>query len=181
MNYSLLIDIVDKCPVDKLSTLLHCIVDKVCGRTVSYKTFDTLYTLEEWFQLTELLCEFFQSTSRDSLLKDDVYANLSGLDEQKKDIFWAVFSVRRHQICDSLSNRTLGISRAQLKDFDWRVKLVLASDKLATIHQPLVSLDFDVKKHSTKQTVTVELNNDELKKLIASLEAANRAVQQLTA
>lgn len=182
MDYSSLIDIVNKCPIDKLYTLLHGIIDRVCGRPLfSYKTFDTVWSLEEWFELTELLCTFFKSSASDSVVKDDVYVKLKGLDEQKKDLFWTVLTVRRHELCNSLKDRTLAISRAQLKDFDWRVKLVMSSDKLATIQQPLVTVDFDVKTQSGNQAVVVEMDKNELRKFIASLEAANRAVLQLTA
>ena len=50
----------------------------------------------------------------------------------------------------------------------------MASDKLAAIREPVVSVDFDIQQGSRDKHVTVELTRDELKDFIASLEAANK-------
>ena len=52
--------------------------------------------------------------------------------------------------------------------------MTMSSDKLATIRQPTVTLDFDVDESGLERHVSVEMTNDELKSLISSLEAANK-------
>ena len=53
--------------------------------------------------------------------------------------------------------------------------MTMASDKLASIREPTLTLDFDVDESGRDRHVSVELTNEELKNLISSLEAANKA------
>ena len=57
--------------------------------------------------------------------------------------------------------------------------MVLSSDKLGSVQQPLLSLDLEIREDGGRTRESVELSKEELGKLIASLEAANRAVLQL--
>ena len=50
----------------------------------------------------------------------------------------------------------------------------MSSDKLSTIQEPLVSLDLDMNTVKGKKMVSVEMNKEDLKKMITSLEAASR-------
>lgn len=53
-------------------------------------------------------------------------------------------------------------------------QMTMSSDKLATIRQPTVTVNFDVDESGQDRHISVELTNDELKHLISSLEAANK-------
>ena len=57
--------------------------------------------------------------------------------------------------------------------------MVLASDKLGSMQEPLLSLDLHLNEAGEKKTENIELSRDELTQLIASLEAANKVVLQL--
>ena len=50
----------------------------------------------------------------------------------------------------------------------------MSSDKLSSVQEPVVSLDMDVQTNTDRHTVSVELGREDLKKLITSLEAANK-------
>lgn len=50
----------------------------------------------------------------------------------------------------------------------------MATDKLSNMREPVISLDLDIKEKTGMKHVLVELNKDELKELITSLEAANK-------
>ena len=52
--------------------------------------------------------------------------------------------------------------------------MTMASDKLASIREPTLTLDFDVDESGQDRHISVELTNEELKNLISSLEAANK-------
>lgn len=52
--------------------------------------------------------------------------------------------------------------------------MTMSSDKLASIKEPVVALDFDVVESGKDRTVSVELKKEELDSLISSLEAANK-------
>ena len=50
----------------------------------------------------------------------------------------------------------------------------MSSDKLSSVQEPVLSLDMDVQTNTDRQAVSVELGREDLKKLITSLEAANK-------
>ena len=52
--------------------------------------------------------------------------------------------------------------------------MVMSSDKLASIKEPVVALDFDVVENGEDRNVSVELSKEELDSLVSSLEAANK-------
>lgn len=55
-----------------------------------------------------------------------------------------------------------------------RMQLVVSSDRLSSVWQPLTLLDLNLSKRGDKKHVQVELDQAELKKLVTSLEAADR-------
>ena len=54
------------------------------------------------------------------------------------------------------------------------IQLIMSSDKLGSIQQPVVSVDFDLSESGQNRTESVELSKEELEQLISSLEAANK-------
>lgn len=54
------------------------------------------------------------------------------------------------------------------------LQLALSSDKISSLHTPLLSLNLDVRENGALQSVTVEMNKEELSTLISSLETANK-------
>ena len=52
----------------------------------------------------------------------------------------------------------------------------MSSDKLAHLQQPLVNLDLDIEHQGSegRQLMSLEMDADELQRLITSLEAANK-------
>ena len=67
------------------------------------------------------------------------------------------------------------VERAKLKDFDWQLKLIMSSDKLSNIHQPVVAVNFTIESCDGRdQNQMVEMSKDELKRFLTSIEAANK-------
>ncbi|XP_057312091.1 COMM domain-containing protein 8-like [Hydractinia symbiolongicarpus] len=79
----------------------------------------------------------------------------------------------------ALVEETAKISHSTLKDVNWQVKLVMSSDKLSTIKEPLVNVEFDLQTEDGNKKTTLEMNKAEFKDFIESLEAANKTVLQL--
>ena len=52
--------------------------------------------------------------------------------------------------------------------------MIMASDRLASIREPTLTLDFNIDEHGQEKHISVELTSDELKNLISSLESANK-------
>ena len=54
--------------------------------------------------------------------------------------------------------------------------MTMSSDKLASVKEPTVTLDFDVNESGKDRNVSVELSKEELDNLISSLDAANKVL-----
>lgn len=52
--------------------------------------------------------------------------------------------------------------------------MVMSSDKLANIKEPLAIVEFDLQTSDGKKTAALEMNKSELKMFLDSLEAANK-------
>ena len=52
--------------------------------------------------------------------------------------------------------------------------MALSSDKISSVQEPLVNLDLSVMEDGSNKHVSLELNREELQKLVSSLETANR-------
>ena len=50
----------------------------------------------------------------------------------------------------------------------------MSSDKLGAIQKPVLNLDLDILENGQPRTESVELSQQELEKVISSLEAANK-------
>lgn len=86
---------------------------------------------------------------------------------------------REYEIKKTLLEEIVAISSAQLKEFDWQLKLALCSGKNAALQMLLLNLYLDVKENDEVKQYHVEMNKEELWKLTNSLEADNKVVQQL--
>lgn len=54
------------------------------------------------------------------------------------------------------------------------VQLVMSSDKLGAIQKPVLNLDLDILENGQPRMESVELSQQELERVISSLEAANK-------
>ena len=52
----------------------------------------------------------------------------------------------------------------------------MSSDKLGDIQKPVLNLDLDIIENGQQRIESIELNQTELERLIASLEAANKVL-----
>uniref|UniRef100_K1QV08 COMM domain-containing protein 8 n=1 Tax=Magallana gigas TaxID=29159 RepID=K1QV08_MAGGI len=103
-----------------------------------------------------------------------IYQRLGSLPQEYQSVFMEVINARRSDIHQQLVTDTNLISKSTLKDFDWQIKLAMASDKLSSIQEPLLNLDLDVQNEATTEIHSLELTREDLKNLISSLEGANR-------
>ncbi|RWS06796.1 COMM domain-containing protein 8-like protein, partial [Dinothrombium tinctorium] len=104
--------------------------------------------------------------------------NIDVNEETQKAIYECI-EVRRVELKNAITNMIINETCPQiLTDFDWQLKMILASDKMADINEPILNLDLKLKnskmKHSSKN-ISFEMNKEELKNLITKLEEAHSA------
>ncbi|XP_031722633.1 COMM domain-containing protein 8 isoform X1 [Anarrhichthys ocellatus] len=160
--------------------LCHRVVDGLCGREPPHRgDHGASWNLEEWLELLDSLTALFRRAVGSNSSDEEVLAGLADVDSSHAESVLSVLRARREEIRDSLLDRTNSISSATLQDFDWQLKLALSSDKISSLHTPLLSLSLDVRENRALRSVTMEMNREELNTLISSLEAANKVVLQL--
>ncbi|XP_070553776.1 COMM domain-containing protein 8-like [Ptychodera flava] len=169
-----------KCPIERLSTFFHQVVDGLCGHTQPrFQDYSKVWSVEEWFTVVDRSQKIFKSAVKSHTSAEQFTTHIDSLPPEYQKVLTDCYNVRRDEIRRTLLEDTAAISQAQFKDFDWKLKLAMSSDKLASVHEPLLTLDLDLQEEQGKKTVSVELNQEELKKMVTTLEAANKAVLQL--
>ncbi|XP_035465467.1 COMM domain-containing protein 8 [Scophthalmus maximus] len=167
-------------PVTDSLKLCHRVVDGLCGREPPRQgDYSAAWSLEEWLQLLSSLMAFFRLAVGNNSSDEEVLAGLTDLDSSHAEMLLSVLRAREEEIHRALLERTNSISSATLQDFDWQLKLALSSDKISSLHTPLLSLSLDLRVNGDLRPVTMEMNREELSTLISSLEAANKVVLQL--
>ena len=69
-------------------------------------------------------------------------------------------------------------SYARLKDFDWSLRLVMSSNKVSGLRQPMLQLKLDRQlPDGAMDENLIEMDEHELDKLVASLNAAKAALK----
>lgn len=106
-----------------------------------------------------------------------------GVDAAAMDLVADALYKRKEGIVAAVKARQaafVGSSGALLTDFDWSVNHVLASDKLASVGETLLSLRLQVSNaDGSTGIVSTELSAPEVDALITHLEAAQAAAQRV--
>lgn len=170
------------CSEEEARLFFHKLLDGVCGRMPpSFADYSKTWSLEEWWKVTDscraIVTLFFRHGWSSQELVDHVG---SVLPQSYQQLVCDTLTVRQDDIRQAFSDNVSNISHAALTDFDWNTKVVLSSDCLSSVWQPLTQLDLSLSGNDSKKRVQVELDQSELKKLLTSLEAADRIVTQLT-
>uniref|UniRef100_UPI0037E7BCEC COMM domain-containing protein 8 n=1 Tax=Semicossyphus pulcher TaxID=241346 RepID=UPI0037E7BCEC len=176
-----MVDSLSRLPAADCLKLCHRVVDGLCGREPPRRAdYSSTWSLEDWLDLLNSLTAFYRLAVGSNSSDEEVLAGLSGVSSSSHaEAVLTVLKARREEIRRALLDRTNSISSATLQDFDWQLKLALSSDKISSLHAPLLSLSLDVRENTGLRSVTMEMNRDELNTLISSLEAANKVVLQL--
>ncbi|CAL7934625.1 unnamed protein product [Xylocopa violacea] len=93
------------------------------------------------------------------------------LPEQIQQSILSCLKVRREQLTDALLREHSKEKHDTVTDFDWRLKLVMGSSKLASLREPLLQIDLIVENKESKHVLGLELNKDELDTFINAMES----------
>jgi len=88
-----------------------------------------------------------------------------------------VWEERKEEVKEVVRNEAVMISDSHLVDFDWRLHLSLASDKIATFQQPLFLLQM---KRNEGEDIVLEFTKSELDGAIEKMEGIKETLVDLT-
>lgn len=176
------LEFLQKCSKQEAEKITQELLDCICsGKNLRYEDYGKIWTTEEWKLLQQSGIEILKGFTSRGLNKEQISKELDSfsLSSEVKQAVLDCIWPRQEEVRRSLVLSTAAISNSYLKDFDWKVKMIMSSDKLASIKEPVVALDFDVVENGEDRNVSVELTKEELDSLVSSLEAANKVVMQL--
>ena len=89
--------------------------------------------------------------------------------------------VRRAELRKAIINNTIEESNPILKDFFWRLNVVLDSDRITELNEPLVDVDLKISdpKSGTDghKYVSMEFNRQELSQVLKTLEEGHQELR----
>eukprot|EP00118_Oscarella_pearsei_P025503 m.308296 g.308296 ORF g.308296 m.308296 type:complete len:179 (+) comp43716_c0_seq1:34-570(+) len=175
------LQLLEKASSDQVEKLLHEVCDSLCGRKgPRFQDHNKIVKISGWRNLVSACEQFVKGAV--GLKTKELSEKLKILPEAHRSIAGSCIAARQEEVVSALKRAVAGISQAKLKDFDWNLKVVLSSDKIAAVEEPLVTVDLEVENpNGNTKHISVEMNKAELKNMITSLEGANKVVQQLKA
>uniref|UniRef100_A0A224YK54 COMM domain-containing protein n=1 Tax=Rhipicephalus zambeziensis TaxID=60191 RepID=A0A224YK54_9ACAR len=159
------LSLLSKLPVERAEKYLDTIASSLCAGQPSFQQCPPVWSLMEFWQSNNAWGDF---------LLDPDKRLLDILPATHQAVVHKVTESRREDITRQRLHKTDAIGARVLTDLDWSVKLVLGSDTVASLGLPLANLNLSLGDH----TVCMELSIAEVELLMASLEAARKAVTQ---
>ncbi|XP_076673463.1 COMM domain-containing protein 8 [Andrena cerasifolii] len=170
---SLYLNLFGEDKVHVLKELLHACVDEICGRPgPSYYRFANSidWSKAEYEETYKLISMLLRNPACLYLSEEKMPQEYHELPEHIQETILTCLRVRREQLTDALLKEYSKEKCDTLTDFDWRLKLVMGSSKLASLREPLLQLDLMVENKETKRMLGLELNKDELETFINAME-----------
>jgi hypothetical protein len=92
----------------------------------------------------------------------------------------SVIEERQDEIDRVLIKNTTLISAGTLEDFDWSLRLVMGSDQLSTLRQPLLLLSLTIRKTNGEiEHKTLELDQERLSSMLETFDNISNVISKL--
>ncbi|KJE90807.1 hypothetical protein CAOG_02053 [Capsaspora owczarzaki ATCC 30864] len=166
-------------PAERLDVVIHAAIDSINGDAPLASRFADIWPSQDkaLHALAELT-SVFRKAGASSQSKQEFAESLAaiGTPSNASTALVEAFDTRAADIRAALVSSSSSISLAQLVDFDWKASIVMSSDKLASIRQPVLVLNLRLRNpDGTLREVVFETSKEGLQSLLTSLDAANKA------
>ncbi|XP_067943900.1 COMM domain-containing protein 8-like isoform X2 [Watersipora subatra] len=161
------------------SKVIHSLVDRLVGVGLpapNYSDYSDYWGLHEWIKHTDLCTEMILKCSGSNNVTEQVQRVFG--DSVTARAFMEVLRVREGDIRRAVANAVCRQQSSYLKDFDWQLQLVLGSDKISSIEDPVVDVLLDLQQGETSRQVSIELTSNQLDTFVETLENINKEVMQ---
>ncbi|KAF5286631.1 hypothetical protein FQA39_LY16205 [Lamprigera yunnana] len=156
----------------------HCIDDLVSNNRSHFKIeMDNI----EWTKEDSGSALSFIQTLFRQMLKSQNWENsdLTEFNSKYGDIIKECYEIRKRQIYQAVLSEELElIDNRVVQNYDWKLKWVMGSSKLATLREPLLQLDLHcfIKESKDTRTINFEMSISQIDKLILDLEKAKEFI-----
>eukprot|EP01132_Coremiostelium_polycephalum_P000525 gene525-663_t len=159
------------------SLFIHNIIDQICGKIVSFHHFSKLQSIE---QLIDVYTLFVKNVVGRELKKENIIEDLktANVNEQYITSISDCIISRFQDIKKELTDKLSKISSSSLSDFDWKMNVILASDRINVVQENVLLLNLTIDNHTQKkEQVMLELTKKELDQLLETFDNINQVVQ----
>eukprot|EP00656_Telonema_subtile_P036596 TRINITY_DN40616_c0_g1_i1.p1 TRINITY_DN40616_c0_g1~~TRINITY_DN40616_c0_g1_i1.p1 ORF type:complete len:175 (-),score=36.08 TRINITY_DN40616_c0_g1_i1:123-647(-) len=161
---------------DQREGFLHAVVDDVCGREPDYGSrFGVSGTNPKFQGMLQAWKQTFLSTagSEEPRIGEEV-------PEAYRQLAQQVFVARKPDLELAVGEAAARVTTARLTDVDWKLNLMLASDKMGALREPRVLLNLGTElADGSEQQVRLEMSKQELDHAIKMLSQAEAVMKDL--
>eukprot|EP01112_Ceratiomyxa_fruticulosa_P023503 TRINITY_DN9002_c0_g1_i1.p1 TRINITY_DN9002_c0_g1~~TRINITY_DN9002_c0_g1_i1.p1 ORF type:complete len:196 (-),score=46.00 TRINITY_DN9002_c0_g1_i1:96-683(-) len=164
-----------------LGEFAHLVIDELCG----LKAFPIAqYGDLDVKSLVNSYRAFYKQVVNNDLKKEQILSELKngGVAEDKSIVLCDAIISRWGDVRKEAINNSSAIGNTHLVDFDWKIHLVLSSDKIANVQQSKLLLNLYVTEPldpTKREEVLVELTKEELDQLLVTFGKINQTIQDL--
>ena len=175
-------------PIEEVLKLIHTFINELVWRkTPDYEPYRVVFSSKEWSSFKIEFRKLKEACQAEEFSKPCVTQYLTDLPEANrpsKEVQTAItdcFETRKEELHTYLLSQADNITGAGqvLKDIDWSVSLVMSSDTMASMRQPLMNLTLHLEGDEGRTSKQLELSQDELKSLVTSMDAAYKSSLQM--
>jgi hypothetical protein len=122
-----------------------------------------------------------RNLSEDQIMND--FVNVGADANVAKALAATLYTIvddRRIEIDRALAKKTTLISAGTLEDFDWSLRLVMGSDQLSTLRQPLLLLSLTIRNTNGEiEHKTLELDQERLNTMLETFDNISDVISKL--
>lgn len=138
--------------------------------------FDSYSSDIEWTRTDlEKARNLIQSLYQTRLKSEGSDFELQGVSREVRETLEKCYSVRKDDILQAVVRKSVLESGVEnlVENFDWRIKWVMGSSKMASLREPLLQMNL----HCVKDSLECEMNIEKLDVLINELEKAKNKIK----
>ncbi|KAG7163991.1 COMM domain-containing protein 8-like [Homarus americanus] len=160
---------------------VYHVIDNMCvGASVSHEMYEDC-PLDKFWLAVQQMKTIVRDITLEKLTKEKFIDLLLPLDQETTEKVYEAINARRGEISDCLFREAVE-NTYHLKDFDWNVRLAVASDKVLDLSESLLTLHLHTsspKNEKDASDLCVEMTAAQVDTLLEELKGAQDILSQL--
>lgn len=163
-----------------LIKFVHHVIDNICGGVpVSHRNYDGCPLEKFWFAVQSVK-DLARHVTVGKATKEEALLFLQPVAKETAEEIYDSIVSRKEEIKKSLLRESIA-DILHLQDFDWNVRLAIASDKILELNEALVTLHLHTSSglESDISNISVEMSATQVDKLLEELKKAQQNLTHL--
>lgn len=165
-------------PNSDILKFVHHIIDNLCGGVPLSHNDYSQCPLDKFWIATQNVKDLATKIALQKLNKEQTVLLLHQLSKETAEEIYDAAESRRAEIKKSLVSESIK-DLVHLRDFDWNVKLAVASDKVLDLNESLVTLHLHTsttRLENDVRNISIEMSASQVDKLLEKLKEAQQTL-----